>query len=154
MINGSSNINLAERIESVKAGILAAVALGIAYEVITLSNSLILAEQFEELAELQINTVNLHLWVSSAIALLGGFLFGVTYRYVIREDSNPHLKSGAVLAFGLVRGLAQVDIGLHVPGAIWPFVVLGLESVVLFAIARLVLDGAIDQGWVKPFNSR
>jgi hypothetical protein len=154
MINGSSNINLAERIESVKAGILAAAALGIAYGIITLSNSLILAEQFEELAELQINTVNLHLWVSSAIALLGGFLFGVTYRYVIREDSNPHLKSGAVLAFGLVRGLAQVDIGLHVPGAIWPFVVLGLESVVLFAIARLVLDGAIDQGWVKPFNSR
>ena len=154
MINGSSNINLAERIESVKAGILAAAALGIAYGIITLSNSLILAEQFEELAELQINTVNLHLWVSSAIALLGGFLFGVTYRYVIREDSNPHLKSGAVLAFGLVRGLAQVDIGLHVPGTIWPFVVLALESVVLFAIARLVLDGAIYQGRVKPFNSR
>jgi hypothetical protein len=49
-------------------------------------------------------------------------LFGVTYRYIIQEDSNPQLKAGAVLAFGLVRGLTVLDIGLNILSKLLPFI--------------------------------
>lgn len=152
-MNGSSNIDLVERIESIKAGSLAALAIAVAFSLTTLSNS-VLAQQFKPLSGLQATNLNMPLLVSGAIATLAGFLFGVTYRYVIREDRNPHLKSGAVLAFGLVRGLAQIDVGLNLQGTLLPFIVLAVESILLFAIARLVLDLAIQQVWIKPFRSK
>jgi len=31
--------------------------------------------------------------------------------YLIRSDKNPQLKAGGVLAFGLVRGLTQIELG-------------------------------------------
>jgi hypothetical protein len=93
------------------------------------------------------------------MALVGGFLFGVTYRYAIRRDTNPQLKSGVVLAFGLVRAFGQVDAGLSfeagkMPGLqeLLPLAVVGVESVVLFAIAGLVLDWAIGRLLIKPFG--
>ena len=33
-------------------------------------------------------------WASTAIAGVSGSLFGLTYRYAIRQDSNPQLKVG------------------------------------------------------------
>ncbi|MBD1862881.1 MULTISPECIES: hypothetical protein [Trichocoleus] len=153
MVNGSFELNLAERIESLKAGTLAALSVCVAFAAIALVNSQVLATQFASLASLQIASIEANLLISGAIAILAGFLFGVTYRYVIREDQNPHLKSGVVLAFGLVRGLAQVDVGFNLQGTLWPFGVLAIESICLFAIARLALDFAIQQDWVKRFNS-
>lgn len=84
-----------------------------------------------------------------AIAGLSGFLFGVTCRYAIREDRNPHLSSGVVLAFGLVRGLAQVNLEDVTPqmGALILFAV--FESIGVFAIAYLGLSTAMRWGWVK-----
>lgn len=154
MVNGSFELNLAERIESLKAGTLAALAVCVAFAAIALVNSQVLATQFVNLASLQVSSIDLTLLISGAIAILAGFLFGVTYRYVIREDQNPHLKSGAVLAFGLVRGLAQVDVGFNLQGTLWPFGVLAVESILLFAIARFALDAAIRQSWVRPFPSQ
>jgi hypothetical protein len=65
-----------------------------------------------------------------------------------------------VLAFGLVRAFGQLDAGLFFePGKmpalqeLLPFAVRGAESVVLFAIAGLVLDWAIGRSWIKPFDS-
>ena len=153
MVNGSFELNLAERIESLKAGTLAALSVCVAFAAIALVNSQVLATQFASFASLQIVSIDANLLMSGAIAILAGFLFGVTYRYVIREDQNPHLKSGAVLAFGLVRGLAQVDVGFSLQGTLWPFGLLAIESVCLFAIARFTLDFAIQQNWVKRFNS-
>lgn len=141
----------AERIESLKAGILAAFSLSIAYGIVTLSN-LVLAKQFPVLISLEIST-GVNLLFSGAIACLSGFLFGITYRYIIREDKNSHLQDGAVLAFGLVRGLAQVDVGLTFQLSWWTFGILAIESILLFAIARLTLDRAICFGWVRPFKS-
>jgi predicted metal-binding membrane protein len=88
-------------------------------------------------------------------------LFGVTYRYIMSSDENPQLKAGGVLAFGLVRGLTQIDVGLCCYSTILPFVVLGAESVVWFAMSAILfqshfvnaLDTAIKLGWVKPFKS-
>ena len=141
-----------DRIESLKAGTLAALSFTLAYSVIAVGNSLVLAEQFEVLASLQI-TIAVNLLVRVAAAWLSGFLFGVTYRYVIREDKNPHLKSGAVLAFGLVRGLAPVEVEQNLTDSFWVLSVLGVESILYFAIARFTLDWAMHHKWVKPFRS-
>ena len=43
--------------------------------------------------------------LSLAGVLVSCFLFGLTYRYIVRRDlGNTNLKAGAVAAFGLVRG--------------------------------------------------
>lgn len=152
MVNRSFELNLAERIESLKAGTLAAVSSGAAFAAFAVANREILAIQFP-FTTLSATVFSPNLLISGTIASFAGFLFGVTYRYIVREDQNPHLKSGAVLAFGLVRGLAQVDAGFNLQGTLWPFGLLAVESIVLFAIARLSLDAALQQQWIKPFNS-
>ncbi len=100
--------------------------------------------------------------VRLAIALISGFLFGVTYRYIIRQDDSTHLRSGAVLAFALVRGLARLDQrGLGSPLREWGllqaelFLVLVLlgQSWVMFAIARWALDIGLRRGWLQSFQS-
>ena len=151
-MNQSHNLTPAERIESLKAGILAGLSLVLAYGITMVGNSLVLVAQVEALAPLQITTV-VNLLVKVAIAFLSGFLFGVTYRYVVRDDKNPHLKSGAVLAFGLVRGLAPVEVEQNLTDSFWVLSVLGVESILCFAIARLTLDWAMHHKWVKPFTS-
>ncbi len=151
-MNQSFNLTTAERIESLKAGILAGLSLVLAYGITTVGNSLVLVAQVEALAPLQITTV-VNLLVRVAIAFFSGFLFGVTYRYVIRDDKNPHLKSGAVLAFGLVRGLAPVEVEQNLTDSFWVLSVLGVESILYFAIARFTLDWAMHHKWVKPFRS-
>lgn len=151
IVNESPGLT-AERIESLKAGTLGALSLTLAYSIIVVVNSLVLVEQFEALAALQITTP-FTLLVRVAIAWLSGFLFGLTYRYVIRDDKNPHLKAGAVLAFGLVRGLAPVEVEQNLTDAFWLLGVLGIESILCFAIARLALDWAIQRHWIKPFKS-
>jgi hypothetical protein len=131
---------------------LAGLSLVLAYGITTVGNSLVLVAQVEALAPLQITTV-VNLLVRVAIAFFSGFLFGVTYRYVIRDDKNPHLKSGAVLAFGLVRGLAPVEVEQNLTDSFWVLSVLGVESILYFAIARFTLDWAMHHKWVKPFRS-
>ncbi|MGV0026404.1 hypothetical protein [Phormidesmis priestleyi] len=144
------DMNLVERVESVKAGIFSALSVAIAFTFMTCVNRLILAIRFEPLAGLQSSSVSSLL--SGAIAIVAGSLFGITYRYIIRQDQNSHLKSGAVLAFGLVRGLAQIDVGVANRGVLLPFVVLAIESILLFAIARIMLDWTMTQGWLRPFR--
>lgn len=83
--------------------------------------------------------------------MICGFLFGVTYRYIIREDRNFQLQAGAVLAFGLVRGLAQVDMGLSISGLL-PYVVLEIKSILWFGMSAIALNWAIHHGWVKSIQ--
>jgi hypothetical protein len=142
-----------DRIESLKAGILGALAAAAMFSILLLINNSILAVRFEFLQELHIDHLALPELISGAIAAMSGFLFGVTYRYIVRGDRNPHLKSGAVAAFGLVRGLAEVDAGLHLQSHnLWWFSLVTLESVLLFAIARVALDTAISRAWIKAFE--
>ena len=97
-----------ERIESVKAGLLTAMAFTFADLIAILLNNFIFARWDMELSLLQV-TSQLDSLITIASALVSGFLFGVTYRYIIRNDRNSHLKDGAVIAFGLVRGLAFLE---------------------------------------------
>lgn len=142
---------MTERLESLKAGIIGGFSLGLAFVITSLLNTLVLAKYFPTLLSLHID-IN-WLWLcSGAIAGLCGLLFGVTYRYIIRTDKNPQLKTGAVMAFGLVRGLTQVEMGLN-STTVLPFVVLAGESILWFAIAAIAVDIAIQLGWVKSFPS-
>ena len=138
-------LSFQERMESVKAGSLAAIAFGGIYGLALVGN----------------HYFGLTLWPDSGLlplalnlgsSLLSGFLFGVTYRYIIRRDDNSHLRDGAVLAFALVRsgGLIELQPGqTAMAGAI---ALLMVESLVGFAAARSSLDGAMARQWLKPFG--
>ena len=143
---------MAERIESLKAGIIGGLSVCFAFAMASLLNTLVLAKYFQTFACLQ-SDLNWHLWVSGAVASFTGFLFGVTYRYIIRSDQNLQIKAGGVLAFGLVRGLTQIELGWNSRSTIWPFLVLAFESVLWFGIAAIALNIAIQLRWVKPFSS-
>lgn len=131
-----------ERIESVKAGSLGGIAAGISYGLMLTIDRFLLHEYSRSF-------VSLGLEIS--IAIVSGFLFGVTYRYIIRTDRNEHLNSGAVLAFGLVRGLAQVNVDEFELSQVWMDSLIVAKSVVMFAIARYILDRALAKSWVLPF---
>jgi hypothetical protein len=135
-----------ERIESLKAGSLSAIATGIAYGAILTLDRWTPSRHTSTIASLVLEV---------AVVGAAGFLFGVTYRYIIRTDRNDHLNSGAVLAFGLVRGLARVnthDLNLE-PTQIATNVVILAENIVLFTIARYLLDYALTVRWISPFKS-
>ncbi|CEJ45452.1 hypothetical protein [Umezakia ovalisporum] len=139
---------LAERLESLKAGTVAGSSLCLAFLITSLVNTLILAKYFPTLSSLQAD-INWRWWLSGGIAAFSGLLFGVTYRYIIRRDQNPQLKSGGVLAFGLVRGLTQIDCA----GTVLPNLVQAAESVCWFTMGAIAVDTAIHNGWIQPFAS-
>jgi hypothetical protein len=134
-----------ERIESVKAGSLGGITAGISYGSIAIVEASILPEYLGSLISLSLE---------AAISIVTGFLFGVTYRYIIRTDRNDHLNSGAVLAFGLVRGLAQIDVSKFELSQIWLDGLVVGKSILLFSIARYLLDRALVAGWILPFSQQ
>ncbi len=149
-----------ERIESLKAGIVGGISLCLACLIATAINYLFLGKYFPALSNSSILTLNPNLQTNSVlvgltlgIATFSGFLFGVTYRYIIRQDNNPHLKSGGVMAFGLVRGLGEVEMGFNTSDSIVPFLILAGESVLWFAVAGTLVDITIKLHWIKPFSS-
>ena len=141
---------VAERIESVKAGLITAIAFTIADLIAILLNNLIFVRWGMQFRLLHL-TSQLDSLITIAIALVSGFLFGVTYRYIIRNDRNSHLKDGAVMAFGLVRGLALLEATAIKSGQFWSLTILITESIWVFAIARYCLDFALRKKIIKPF---
>ena len=133
-----------ERIESIKGGIASAGVFAIADLGIVLLNTFT-----SHISNVELTPVySLQDWLIRAIiAVSTGFLFGVTYRYIVRSDQNSHLQDGAVLAFGLVRGLALVE-GKAISLIL---LVLIIESIISFAIARSALDFALSRKLIKPF---
>ncbi|GFE68309.1 hypothetical protein [Chroococcus sp. FPU101] len=138
MNHNHTTLTVAERIESLKIGILAAFAFTLAY-LITLLIQLRLLTELIPLG-----------WVQLAIACLSGFLFGVTYRYIVQNQENPHLKDGAVLAFGLVRGLVPLETSNGLNDHALSLSLFVGESLFCFAVARWCLDLAFSSGWLKP----
>lgn len=137
-----------ERLESVKAGIIAAIV-GIAVSLIFvgLDNWLLSAQTWPQ-------SVGVQAMQRIAVAAVCCFLFGVTYRYIVRQDQNPHLRSGAVGAFALTRGLSQlegVDLSASVMSGVLPLAIPLVESFGLFLTVRIVLDLGLKQRWLKPF---
>lgn len=143
---------MVERLESLKAGIIGGISLCLACIFTLIVNTLVLAKYFPILV-MEIEPLNLDFLLSVAIASFSGLLFGVTYRYIIRLDKNPQLKAGGVFAFGLIRGLTQIEVGWNSTATLLPYLVLAFESILWFAIAAIALDTAIQLGWLKPFSS-
>lgn len=131
-----------ERIESVKAGSLSGIAAGMSYCLMMTVDRLVLGGSARSIVSLRLEV---------SILIITGFLFGVTYRYIIRTDRNDHLNSGAVLAFGLVRGLAQIDVSKVELSQIWMDGLIVGKSILLFSIARYTLDYALAIGLILPF---
>lgn len=147
-----SSFTPAERLESAKAAIVGGLAAGL------ISLGLLLAYRFTNPA-VTVSVENLlsglagqTLLANGAIATLSGSLFALTYRYAIRQDDNPQLKVGVVLAFALVRGLAQVDAGSAIAQHFWPFFSACGESLLLFGGSAIVLELAFSQQWINPFG--
>ncbi len=115
-----------ERWESIRTGSYGAVIGGLTYGITHVGLSQFNLPNFT-------STVSV---VNVAIASISGFLFAVTYRYIVRDDQNPHLKSGAVSAFGLVRGLAQIQEPLDSIVNIMAIA----ESLILFNVIRYGLE--------------
>jgi hypothetical protein len=140
---------VAERIESVKAGVVGAGSFVLAELGVVLFKTLVFPSLQEQSSQTTV-ALNLEWLLPIAIGAVSGFLFGVTYRYIIRDDHNSHLNDGAVLAFGLVRGLALIE-GKPVLSELLLLSFLIFQSIIYFAIARLVLDLAIARKLIKPF---
>jgi len=138
-----------ERIESVKAGIVGAGAFTVVELLLLLARS-ILANTMTKY-DLPATTIDWQLLMQIGIGMVSGFLFGVTYRYVIRNDQNSHLKDGAVLAFGLVRGLALIENNLILSEFLFAMILI-VQSIICFALTRFVLDLAIARKLLKPFT--
>lgn len=143
---------MTERLESLKAGVIGSISLGLAFLSTSLINVFWLDKYFSLVGYNTIDIVNLQVLLSGVIAGFSGFLFGVTYRYIIRVDTNPHLKTGGIWAFGLVRGLTQIEVGWNINNSVLPFLILAAESVLWFALAAFALDAAILRKWLKPFS--
>lgn len=139
-----------ERLESLKAAILGSFGAIFAFTIINL---------IQIKLSIFSSTFDLDWWLSTAIVLFSGFLFGVTYRYIIRDDNNFQLKAGGVMAFALVRGLVQADTIAMVSdindvlSLALPLAVVLAENVFLFGLAAILLDIAITKDWIKAFKS-
>ncbi|GBG66861.1 hypothetical protein CBR_g70738 [Chara braunii] len=95
-------------------------------------------------------------------------LFGITYRYAVRRDAgNIELKSGIVAAFGLVRGLAQLDSTVQLfqsssspmQAEVFRQQLLksGLdigEGIILMAFAAAAIEICQRNGYLHPFPTR
>ncbi|NJO19547.1 MAG: hypothetical protein HC838_05070 [Spirulinaceae cyanobacterium RM2_2_10] len=77
-------------------------------------------------------------------ALTGG-VFGITYRYVRREDRNPHLDSGAVAAFAIARASPSIT----ATDDLSPWAIAILSSGLGFWLASVVLNLALRRQWVQ-----
>jgi len=59
------------------------------------------------------------LWQIQHVALLISLvLFGITYRYAVRNDGNPQLKQGVVGSFAITRALCLVKVPLEGTGCV------------------------------------
>jgi hypothetical protein len=126
-----------ERLESVKTGILGAFVFTIAYFLVKIINII-----FNNFNNHQINIF------SFVIAFSTGFLFAVTYRYIIKNDENLHLKDGAVLAFAIIRTLGlEFDLD-----QVFEVTLLGIENFFYFLITRYSIDLALKNKWIKYFS--
>lgn len=149
-MNPNSSFSATERLESFKAALTAAMATGLTFAILKCVDLLWSAPLPIPLLAIQ-----------GIIACFSGFLFGVTYRYIIRSDTpngtlrdrNLQLSTGAVFAFGLIRGLAMVQDQL-LNFQFWLNTVSAIaESIILFAPPAILLNIAFQQGWIKRFSS-
>ncbi len=155
----SEHLSVADRIESFKAGFLGAIASVFAFFAIALLHHFLqnfLPVQLISSFELSSPFI---LLIKLGMIGFSGFLFAVTYRYIVRRDRNSHLKSGAILAFACIRSFGVIDRDLPTL-TLLPLVQLALVSAILLlenvawlAIVQSLLETAIQHKWIAAFGS-
>lgn len=155
----SEHLSVADRIESFKAGFLGAIASVFAFFAIALLHHFLqnfLPVQLISSFELSSPFI---LLIKLGMIGFSGFLFAVTYRYIVRRDRNSHLKSGAILAFACIRSFGAIDRDLPTL-TLLPLVQLALVSTILLlenvawlAIIQSLLETAIQHKWIAAFGS-
>lgn len=139
-----SEMSVAEaRLESIKAGLISAGIVG-------LVASLAMLSAVSARLPLLLPHSVLGWLVNLAVAVTSGFFFGVTYRYIVRQDDNLHLGGGAVGAFAFVRSLAQIEATWDDSFALLTWILITGESFLWFVAARYTLDWAIAKALIKP----
>ncbi|MGC1308944.1 MAG: hypothetical protein WA885_17085 [Phormidesmis sp.] len=135
------------RLESIKSGLIGAATVGGVASI-----TLVVLTFVNQTMPLPLPVGPMAWFANVAVAITSGFFFGVTYRYIVRQDDNLHLGSGAVGAFALVRSLAQIE-------ALWndtftplTWLMITGESFLWFAAARYTLDWAIRRQIVQPLD--
>lgn len=126
-----------ERGESLKAGVGGAFSFTLVCTLATIIN-----------AFLDVPTLGGRLGLGAALGC--GFLFGITYRYVVRADTNAFLRQGAVFAFGLTR--AAGAIASEESWLIWGLN--GAEGLAGYTAAAAAIDIALARGWLQPAGGR
>jgi hypothetical protein len=139
-----------DRIESLKAAVLAGAIAALVAALLLVAHRIPALGIQAALASTLSGLSGATFWVRAATVGLSGGLFGITYRYAVRQDDNPQLKAGVVLAFSLVRGLALVNGAAALSLGGWPFAVAIAESLVAFATAAAGLELARQRQWIKP----
>ncbi|TVQ05873.1 MAG: hypothetical protein EA368_18405 [Leptolyngbya sp. DLM2.Bin27] len=139
-----------DRVQSLKTAVLSGTAAGMVAAVLLLAHRVPALGWKAALTSISLGLSGSTFWISAVIAGLSGGLFGITYRYAVRQDDNSQLKTGVVLAFSLVRGLALVNVAAAVSLRGWPFAVAIAESLLIFATAATSLELARQQNWIKP----
>lgn len=151
-MTSSSLFTATERLTSLKAAVLGGLCAGFVSLIISgLLRVLILGAAVSPLSSLA-DMLDLTLLVDEMISALSGAVFALTYRYAVRQDNNVQLKAGVVLAFTLVRGLAQVDAETAISQKFWPLVSACSESFLLFGLTALTLIFATQRQWLAPFG--
>ena len=155
----SEHLSVADRLESFKAGFLGAIASVFAFFAIALLHHFLqnfLTVQLIISFELGNPFI---LLIKLGMIGFSGFLFAVTYRYIVRRDRNSHLKSGAILAFACIRSFSAIDRDLPAL-TLLPLVqlalaiaILLLENVAWLAIVQSLLETAIQHKWIAAFGS-
>ena len=123
-------ITLKERIESIQVGSISALAFLVPYLLFLTVDRLFLGGSLTVIGA----------FVKISGAIISGFLFGVTYRYVVRNDDNPHLKDGTVAAFALVRGLVPLQLSTDLIADSGRLSLFLGESFICFLSSRLLLE--------------
>ena len=139
-----------ERIQSAKVGVAATLAGAIADAPIALLTQ---TQAFQPQWEFDHDALALTL-----------ALFGVVYRYAVRNDDNPMLKQGVVGAFVLTRALSALTVspqctalplscGLPLGYLDWKMIaqltLTSVESAIAFGVAALALEFGFDKGWLR-----
>ena len=159
----SDHLSVADRIESFKAGFLGAIASVFAFFAIALLHHFLQDFLTVHLTVRLISSFELgnHFILLIKLSMIGfsGFLFAVTYRYIVRRDRNSHLKSGAILAFACIRGFAAIDrdlptlTQLSLVQIALAIAILLIENIVWLAIVQSILETAIQHKWIATFGS-
>ncbi|MCA6509932.1 MAG: hypothetical protein ACK54E_17420 [Pseudanabaena sp.] len=158
----SDHLSVADRIESFKAGFLGAIASVFAFFAIALLHHFLQNFLTVHLTVQLISSFELGnpfiLLIKLGMIGFSGFLFAVTYRYIVRRDRNSHLKSGAILAFACIRSFATIDRDLPAL-TLLPLVqmalaiaILLLENIAWLAIVQSILETAIQHKWIAAFG--